>query len=81
MRNYVVFEQQQDDTGIIFIEVGKVPARNATNALRAAFRELARRADSEGEELEAILAVVPESMWRPTPVRARLQSRVSVSVG
>lgn len=58
----------------VYSEVGRVDSRNSTNAIRRAFREL----PADGER---ILAVVPESMWRPTPVKLRKRESVSVSIG
>lgn len=79
IRNYVVLEQHSDESGPFYVEVSKVPARNPTNAMRAAFRELAKGRDDE--DVNTTLVVVPETMWRPTAVKARVHSRVSVSIG
>jgi DNA polymerase IIIc chi subunit len=79
-RTYVVLEQQsfEDTDELFFVRVGDVESRNATNALRKAFRELRAKGY---ESTEATLVVIPESMWRPTPVRAAVREQVSVTVG
>jgi hypothetical protein len=78
-RTYVVLEQSEfEEGGEYTVEVHRVEARNATNAIRKAFRELAaQRPDQD----EATIVVVPESMWRPTPVRLKRSESVSVSIG
>lgn len=79
-RVYVVIEQQHfDDDDDYFVEVHRVKARNAPNALRKAFRELKDR--DTGREPDAVLLAIPESMWRPTPVRARTREHITVDVG
>ena len=77
VRTYVVLEQGrfEDTDEPYFTEVGRVESRNATNAIRKAFREL----DRADEELT--LAVVPESMWRPTPVKLARRESLSVAIG
>jgi hypothetical protein len=82
-RNYVCLEQQllDDDTNgstgeFCYVVAGKVEARNATNAMRKAFREF-----KGGEEGEAVLVVIPEGMWRPTPVRGTRRPDITVSIG
>jgi len=78
IRNYIVLEQHafEEDQAPYFVEAGKVEARNATNALRKAFREL-----KGGEEAETVLCVIPEGMWKPTPVKGRRRAEITVSVG
>lgn len=80
-RNYVVLERQEFDAAhgeaaeSYFIEVHQVEARNADNALRQAFKEM--RAGGY-EPLEAVLVVIPESMWRTTTVHANVRESVSL---
>jgi hypothetical protein len=82
-RNYVCLEQQDievaagnGDEELCYVVVGKVEARNATNAMRKAFREY-----KGGQEGEAVLVVIPEGMWRPTPVRGTRRPDITVSIG
>lgn len=78
-RNYVVLERQEFEEAPhdpFFVEVHQVIARNADNALRQAFKELRAAGYSE---LEAVLIVVPESMWRPTTVHASVRESVSLA--
>ena len=79
LREYVVLEQQDDGEGPFYVEVLRVEARNATNALRAAFKQLAKR--SEQDTFEATLVVVTASMWTPTPVTASVEPKVTVTIG
>lgn len=79
-RTYVVLEELSfEDTPDekYTVEVHRVEARNAANAIRKAFRELAETRTED----EATLIVVPLSMWRPTPVRLSRKTNVSVSIG
>lgn len=80
VRDYVVLEEVtfEDDENVYYTKVNQVEARNSQNAMRKAARE---RSNFEGETDDTTLAVVPASMWRPTPVRLRRDSRVSVSIG
>jgi hypothetical protein len=75
-RTYVVLERQifEQDESAYFVEVHKVEARNGTNALRRAYRELERT------EATTLIAI-PESMWRLTPVRGRVRESVAVEIG
>jgi hypothetical protein len=82
-RNYVCLEEQRldgedpgDGAEVCYVVVGKVPARNATNAMRKAFREF-----KGGQEGEAMMVVIPEGMWRPTPVRGTRRPDITVSIG
>lgn len=79
-RTYIVLEQQsfEDTAEVYFVQVGDVVARNATNALRRAFRELRTNGYTD---TEAKLVVIPESMWKVTPVRAAVREQISVTVG
>jgi hypothetical protein len=75
-RPYVVLEQIQlegTDGDVAYQNVLVVEARNGTNALRKAFKEL--RGDREDYD-EATLAVIPEGQWKPTPVRADVLRRL-----
>lgn len=88
VRPYVVLRQRDDDVEN-FQVVHRVESRNAPNALRKAFRELRNSereaAVAEGREqipvMAATLVVVPESMWRPTAVAARVREEISVTIG
>lgn len=77
-RNYVVLERQESKKvpHAFFVEVHQVVARNADNALRQAFKELRAKGYSD---LQAVLIVVPESMWRPTTVHASVRESVSLA--
>lgn len=79
-RNYVCLEQHHfedaPDDEPYFVIAGTVEARNSTNALRKAFRQF-----RGGEEGEAVMVVIPEGMWRPTPVRGRRRPDITVSIG
>lgn len=77
-RTYRVFEEQHfdEDNAPYFVEIGTVEARNATNALRKAYRDL-----KGGEEGDCVLSAVPESYWRPTPVAGKRRADITVSVG
>jgi len=77
-RAYVVLEQGtfSDDEQPYWTEVGRVEARNAQNALRKAFRDI--KGDAEGD---TVFCVIPDSMWRPTPVAARRRADITISVG
>jgi hypothetical protein len=83
-RPYVVLEEIQLDTEssdgeVAYQKVAVVEARNGTNALRKAFKELRQeRGDVFGE---AILSVIPEGQWKPTPVRAERKESITVAVG
>jgi hypothetical protein len=82
-RPYVVLEEIQldsdSDTEVLaYQKVAVVEARNGTNALRKAFKELrGSRTDYD----EATLAVIPEGQWKPTPVRAERKESITVAVG
>lgn len=80
-RPYVVLEEIQlegDGDHLAYQKVAVVEARNGTNALRKAFKELrGSRTDYD----EAILAVIPEGQWKPTPVRAERKESITVAVG
>lgn len=78
VRNYVVLERNtfDDDQQPYFVEIGIVEARNATNALRKAFREF-----KGTTEVDTTLVPVPEGMWRPTLVRGVRRDDVTISVG
>lgn len=81
-RNYVCLERHTfedtigEDDGTYFVHVGQVEARNATNAMRKAYREF--KGAAEGE---SVFVVIPESMWRPTPVKGTRRPDVTVSIG
>lgn len=82
-REYVVLERVEfeDDDRVFFVIAHKVEARNGTNALRRAFKEI-RQERAEEEPLdEATLAVVPMSQWKPTPVRAKKRESITVDIG
>ena len=79
IRTYVVLEQHYfDDEPDVpyFTEVHRVEARNGNNALRKAFKEL-----KGNEESEAVLVVIPEGQWKPTPVSGRRRAEITVSIG
>lgn len=82
VRGYVVFEEVtfEGDETVYYTQVNSIEARNSQNALRKAARDRGI-ADDADEEAEAMLSVVPASMWRPTRVKLRRDSRVSVSIG
>lgn len=77
-RTYNVFELNHfdDDDAPYWTQIGSVVARNATNALRKAFREFKGAA-----ETDTTLVAVPEGMWRPTLVRGRRRDDITVSIG
>lgn len=77
-RTYVILEQQAfEDTGDnYFVELKRVEARNAPNALRRAFREL-----RGAEEGEAVWVAIPENTWQPKPVRGKRRDDITVSIG
>lgn len=77
-RNYVCLEQHtfEEDEQLYYVEVGQVEARNATNAMRKAYREF--KGTAEGG---TTFVVIPERMWRPTPVRGTRRPDVTVSIG
>lgn len=78
-RNYVCLEQhafEEDADGAYFVIAGIVEARNATNAMRKAYREF-----KGAEESEATMVVIPEGMWRPTSVRGTRRPDITVSIG
>lgn len=78
-RPYVVLKEEAFDDGEPYtLKVHEVEARNATNALRKAARELHGKL---GDTDSATLIVIPKTMWRPTPVRLDVSERVSVSIG
>jgi hypothetical protein len=78
IRTYIVFEEfELEPNGKGYQEVHRVEARNSENAIRKAYKELA----GDKDEASATLVVVPESMWRPTPVHLRPKTTVSVSIG
>jgi hypothetical protein len=77
-RDYVVLERQEFEDAPhepFFVEVHRVEARNAENALRQAFKEM-RAAGYTA--LVATLVVVPVTQWRPTDVHANVRESVSV---
>lgn len=63
-------------TGTYYVIAGIVEARNATNAMRKAYREF-----KGAEESEAVMVVIPEGMWRPTAVRGTRRPDITVSIG
>lgn len=84
-RNYVCLEQQvfeddavlgDDSINTYFVIAGTVEARNATNAMRKAYREFKGTAESE-----AVMVVIPEGMWKPTAVRGTRRPDITVSIG
>lgn len=79
-RPYIVLKQDlfEDSDEPYFTKVHEVTARNAQNAMRQAFKDLS---EGEGGAAEAVLVVIPASMFRPTPVRLNKTERVSVSFG
>jgi hypothetical protein len=79
-RPYVVLKEASfEDTGeTYFTKVHEVEARNAQNAMRQAFKDLSQGDDGAAE---AVLVVIPGSMFRPTQVRLNKTERVSVSIG
>lgn len=78
-RQYVVLKEDsfEDSADPYYTKVHEVEARNAQNAMRQAFKDLS----SSGDTAEAVLVVIPKSMFRPTPVRLNKTERVSVSFG
>jgi hypothetical protein len=74
-RHYVVLKQEEfDDGSSYYVEVHRVEARNAQNAMRKAFKDL------NGEDAgEATLCVVPQTMWKPKKVRIAKTERTTVS--
>lgn len=51
------------------VPTGELVSRNGDNALRAAYRRLAKARDDE--DLRAILVIVAQSSWRPKPIKPR----------
>lgn len=87
-RDYIVLEQtvyEESEAGITYcwLEAHRVEARNSTNALRKAFKEMREERRVQGIEPldEATLEVVPASYWKPTPVRAKKRESITVAVG
>lgn len=83
-REYMVLEliEFDDDDRTYFAVAHKVEARNGTNALRRAFKEIrAERNGTEDAFDETTLAVVPMSQWKPTPVRAKRRESITVDIG
>lgn len=77
-RQYIVLKVDKFDDGEEYTtQVGTVESRNAQNALRKAARELRDKLGGD----EATLLVVPQTMWRPTPIRLSVTENVSVSIG
>jgi hypothetical protein len=84
-RPYVVLEEIALDTegtdseqALAYQKVAVVEARNGTNALRKAFKQLR---DGREDYDAATLAVIPEGQWKPTPVRAERKESITVAVG
>lgn len=78
-RNYVVLEQielEDEQQSLGFIKVHEVEARNGTNAMRKAYKDL--RGQTEGE---CVLVVIPESMWKPTRVSGQRKDAITVAIG
>jgi hypothetical protein len=79
-RTYFVLEQQTQDVDPegepVFRERTTVVAHNGEGALRKAYRKLF--GDSEEQ---VTMVVVPESMWKPKPVRGRTKADVSIDIG
>lgn len=76
VRTYVVLEEQEFEDGQKYtVELGRFEARNATNALRRAFKQLIT--DNESHTLIAITA----TQWRPTPVQRSHRQVESVQIG
>jgi hypothetical protein len=85
-RPYVVLEEIALDTegtdseqALAYQKVAVVEARNGTNALRKAFKELRQERGDAFDE--AVLSVIPEGQWKPTPVRAERKESITVAVG
>lgn len=77
LRTYVVLEEGHfEDNELYYTVVHRVEARNNSNALRKAFREL-REGGYKNET--AVLMTVPEKQWRPTPVSVRVREQVIAS--
>jgi hypothetical protein len=67
------------DEAVAYQKVATVEARNGTNALRKAFKELRQERGDAFDE--AVLSVIPEGQWKPTPVRAERKESITVAVG
>jgi hypothetical protein len=78
----VIFEETDDEITYAYLEVHRVEARNGTNALRRAFKELrAIRAGIDEVFDEGTLVCIPAGQWKPTPVRAKKRESITVDVG
>lgn len=88
-REYVVLEQvvydEDEANGTAthaWLDVHRVEARNGTNALRKAFKELRAARAEVGEQLdEGVLNCIPAGQWKPTPVRAKKRESITVDLG
>lgn len=77
VREYVVLEEHtfEDDGSLYYSVLGKFQARNATNALRRAFKTLIT--DNEPHKLIAVTG----TQWRITPVQRSHRQVESVQIG